>query len=211
MSSSQLQIMLPLLLTCNIISALSSSSNAQYYFPSYGECNTYPCGNSTISYPLGPCGPLFAECDDDDPSATQISLYLEQFTARVIGHITKSSYSTQTLQISQDLIGDSSITYDWLMKGGFFKLSEGYITGTILNSTQQEAELLKQITPSDCKGSNNHCFFYPGIQIPSCERHTIIVQANKTYSITADKDLEKHQRTGFEITWSIPDDCHSCQ
>ena len=211
MSSSQLQIMLPLLLTCNIISALSSSSNAQYYFPSYGECDAYPCGNSTISYPLGPCGPLFVECTDDDPSATQISLYLEHFTARLIGHITKSSYSTQTLQISQDLIGNSSITYDRLMKGGFFKLSEGYITGTILNCTQQEADLLKQIMPSGCKGRNNHCFFYPGIQIPSCERHIVIVQANKTYSITADKDLEKHQRTGFEITWSIPDDCRSCQ
>eukprot|EP00253_Pinus_taeda_P008144 PITA_08144 len=202
-------LLIMLLLLTHIISALSSS-DAQFRFPSYADCNDSICGNSTISYPFGQCGPLFAECEVDI-NATQISLQLEHFTTRVIGDITKSSYSTRTLQISQDYIGDPSITYDWLINDQFFKLSHGYATGTILNCTQQQADLLKKMTPSDCRGSNNHCFFVPDIQFPSCQRHTIIVPTNESYNITADKNFEWLRGRAIEISWSIPDDCHSCQ
>jgi len=228
-----------LLLTCIIISAIPSSCIITSYaappyaapappyaappyadpyvvfqkkaagdYPSYEECAPY-CGNSTIQYPFGMCGLLDAYCDE----ANQAFLHDEGPSSwRVLGEITKSSHFTQTLQITPFYIYPG---YDWLLKGGFFNLSDAYMVGSIVKCRQPPADILVNNSKKlDCTKSKRYCFFYPqaGFQIPSCDNYNVIVPRDKSYNISNDKKFNQLRQRGFQITWSIQDyTCDACK
>lgn len=193
-------------------------------FPSYKDCRSYSCGNSTIQFPFGGCGILSVDCSQNQPF---VDLRLQNLGTEngwtVLGDITDSSYRTRTLQITPSngfiSFGAATLDYDWLIGNGFFILSPAYNLGTILACTQS-AQLLKdlQVTPFECEESiafstlRNHCFFFPspGFSIAGCTSFPIVFPTDKTYNISADKNLDRLQQTGFQITWPLRDDCQSC-
>nr|ABK26218.1 unknown [Picea sitchensis] len=158
-----------LLLLTSIISAIPSSIilvKAAGDYPSYEDCAPETCGNSTIRYPFGTCGPLYADCSE----ANQTILSTQSGSRwGVVGDITKSSYFTQTLQITPyDIYSNSEDSYDWLLKGVFFNLSDAYMVGTIVNCTQPPGDILVNNSKKlDCTESNRYCFFYPEVKLPS--------------------------------------------
>lgn len=212
----------------SLLMLLLFTSIASAAYPSFKDCAPFTCGNSTIQYPIGPCGLLDAFCFDNQPTliAYVSNIYWE---GGVVGEIAKSSYSTGTLQITPSHINPFDLyfheipllsyasSYDWLSGDNFFNLSDADMLGTIVNCTQQPADILfngSVIKRVDCTESNGYCFFYPGadIQIPSCYKYNIVVPTNKSYNISADKDFEQLHQRGFQIKWSIHDIlCDPCK
>jgi hypothetical protein len=144
-----------LLLTC-IISAIPSSIilvKAAGDYPSYEDCAPYTCGNSTIQYPFGICGLLYAYCDE----ANQTILSTQSTMEDPISEESSWRYhkilllypntSNHPLDIYPTNYLDFASSYDWLLKGGFFNLSDAYMVGTIVNCTQQPADILVNNPP----------------------------------------------------------------
>jgi len=211
------------ILLLRLFGFLLDLATGEYIAPSYKDCAPSICGNSTIRYPFGKCGAGSADCLDNRTLQITFQDNLE-FRARVIGNITESSYYTRTLQIAQDIhFGHSSVLGDdnvFDTSDSVFNLSEGYIEGTILNCTQQKQDINENLTRLDWGETDHYLFFYNGssshlcgfspLFCNDCSTRYLVVPTDKKYNISGDKNLEQLKQRGFQITWTIPDSCLSC-
>uniref|UniRef100_A0A0D6QU31 Protein kinase domain-containing protein n=1 Tax=Araucaria cunninghamii TaxID=56994 RepID=A0A0D6QU31_ARACU len=228
-----------LLISCFFIKCCNSSflvnSSPSYRYPSYQDCSPSTCGNSIIKFPFQIytegsqlyCSPHSypsrVSCHADNTTTIDGYPYesWEGCGSRVLGDITESSYTIQTIRIAPQWLFDCShdLTTDDCppirVENPMYKLSDKYTFGTILSCTKQTSYIshLQRVQCLDCENSNKTCFFAAGLWsiVADCVSNTVVVPADKNYNISAEKNLRQFLQRGFEINWNITDDCLSCE
>lgn len=188
------------------------------YFPSYNDCAPSVCGNSTIRNPFGRCGRVFVDCVDNhtvnfyDIDGGDGPRVMGDFLGTVMGDITESSYSTQTVQIAQH-IGHSPqpIFLTAITENGYlFSLSNAYTEGSLYKCTQRPREINENMTWLDWGETHTHYLFYRGSRNinessinSSCIWYCYLaIPADEKYNISADKNFELLNKKGFQVTWT---------
>lgn len=89
-----------------------------------------------------------------------------------------------------------------------------------MNCTQRNQHIDKNLTRLDWGDMDDQSFFYNGssgdLCTPEdafcrhCTSYPVVVPTDKNYNISRDKNMQQFSQRGFQITWSIPDSCLSC-
>ncbi|KAL5982683.1 hypothetical protein ACLOJK_016759 [Asimina triloba] len=190
------------------------STDPSYY---YNLCAPFTCNNVTLRYPLIPT----QFCHDPDliptcPNNDYLLLKSPQpsDTYRMISNITGDSSSETIFVAPNSLFGCGQVTKPiYNVDASVFSLLDNYTYGTYLNCTSPI--ISNTIQPASCLDcdadrSSNVCYYVQGfVTVSGCE--TFAAFTPKGVNVSAVKDLRAFFQNGYEIRYTKPLECQSCE
>ncbi|KAL5982671.1 hypothetical protein ACLOJK_016747 [Asimina triloba] len=190
------------------------STDPSYYF---NLCAPFTCNNLTLRYPLIPSQfchhpNIVPTCPNNEylllrsPQASDIF--------RVISNITGDSSSETLFVAVNSLFGCGQVSKPrYEVDPSIFSLLDNYTYGTHLNCTRPiTSNTIQPASCLDCDAnrSSNVCYYEQGLAaVSGCE--SFYAFPPKGINVSAVKDLRALFKKGFEMRYTKPLECQSCE